>query len=101
MSSLPQGQDYFDLWSFLHAWEERYGELTTEQNSRFLSDPRLLEILLSHKYAVEASLDQFKTFDGIIEDLRFKQNTFNDYVEITPDDLGMKDFVVAEPWDTI
>ena len=98
MPALPQGQDYYDPYSFLYAWEERYGELTASQHSRFLLDPRLLEILTSHKYAVEASLDKFKTFDEIIENLRFKLNEFNEYVEITPEDLGMADFVVAEPW---
>jgi hypothetical protein len=95
MPSLPQGQDYYDLFSFLDAWEERYGELSSEQQGRFLQDSRLLEILLHHKYSVEASLDEYKTFNEIIEDLTFKLNLKNDYVEITPQDLGMEGY----PWD--
>ena len=97
MPALPQGQDYYDPFSFLYAWEERYGELTASQHTRFLLDPRLLEILTSHKYAVEASLDKFKTFDEIINDLAFKMNLFNNYVEITAEDLGMEE---PEPWAT-
>ena len=95
MPSLPQGQDYYDLFSFLDAWEERYGELSSEQQSRFLHDSRLISILLHHKYSVEASLDEYKTFNEIIEDLTFKLNLKNDYVEITPQDLGMEGY----PWD--
>lgn len=96
MSSLPQGQDYYDPWSFLHAWEERYGILTSEQHSRFLSDPRLLEILTSHKYSVEASLDLFKTFDDIIENLYIKSNESREYFEITAEALGMAN---PQPWE--
>ncbi len=97
MPSLPQGQDYYDLYSFLEAWEERYGELSPSQQNRFLHDPLLISILLSHKYSVEASLDKFKTFKEIDEDLSFKLNTMNDYVEITSEDLGMEE---PEPWAT-
>ena len=82
MPSLPQGQDYYDLYSFLDAWEERYGKLSSSQRFRFFSDPLLISILLSHKYSVEASLDKFKTFKEIEEDLAFKLNTMNDYVEL-------------------
>jgi hypothetical protein len=97
MSSLPQGQDYYDLYSFRSAWEERYGELTSEQSSRFMRDPRLLTILLFHKYSVEATLDEFKNFDDIIKNLSDKLNSQSDYVEITSEDLGMSD---PEPWAT-
>ena len=95
MPSLPQGQDYYDLYSFLDAWEERYGELSSSQQFRFFSDPLLISILLHHKYSVEASLDKFKTFKEIDEDLAFKLNTMNDYVELH--DPTMEDLT---PWAT-
>ena len=95
MPSLPQGQDYYDLYSFLEAWEERYGELSPSQQNRFLHDPLLISILLSHKYSVEASLDKFKTFKEIDEDLSFKLNTMNDYVELY--DPTVEDLT---PWAT-
>ena len=99
MPSLPQGQDYYDLFSFLRAWQERHGKLTSEQQLRFLRDPRLLEILTSHKYSVEASLDIFKNFDEIISDLRHKTNAQFGYVEVTSEDLGMSDSDF-DPWAT-
>jgi hypothetical protein len=99
VTELPQGQNYFDLYSFLEAWEERYGALTSKQSGRFLSDSRLLTILMYHKYSVEASLDNFKTFDEIISDLELKSlsGSSAEYVEITPESLGMED---PEPWAT-
>lgn len=97
MTPLPQGQDFYDPWSFLSEWQTKYGELTVQQKRRFLKDPRLIEILLFHKYSVEASLDEFKTFDEILNDLHFKANYENSYVEITAESLGMED---PEPWAT-
>lgn len=97
MPNLPQGQNYYDLYSFLDAWEERYGKLSPEQSVRFLRDPRLVDIVLHHKYSVEASLDEFKTFDDILNDLRLKADFNTEFVEISPEDLGMADPV---PWAT-
>jgi hypothetical protein len=91
MPSLPQGQNYYDPYSFLEAWIERHGFLTDLEQARFLRDPRLLEILTHHKYSVEASLDEFKYFDQIIEDLNLKLSLNYDHVEITPEDLGMEE----------
>jgi hypothetical protein len=89
MSPLPQEQQHYDPVSFLYEWEEKYGELTSEQRGRFLGDPRLLEILIHHKYLVEASLKASKSFNDIIENINFKVNEYFDYVEITPEDLGI------------
>ena len=69
----------------------------TEQRARFLRDPKLFEILLFHKYSVEASLDNSKILTEVLKDLYVKVSYNDRFVEISPEDLGMAN---PTPWET-
>lgn len=99
MSNTRSGQ-FFDPWGFLEAWESRWQPLDDLQRARFVSEPKLLQILIHHRDSVLDSLAQFRSFDEIIDDLHWKSNqrVSSEWVEITPSDVGMAE--PDPPWVT-
>jgi hypothetical protein len=91
---------FFDLWSFLHAWESRWQPLNDFQRSRFLSEAKLLAILIHPRLEVQDSLNRFRSFEEIVADLQTKSRSaeFNDGFEITASDVGMAE--PDPPWFT-
>ena len=84
-------ENNFSNWDFLIAWEQIHGTLTDSLRERFLNDKRVNKILIFSKKEVLDSLRESQYLDDILEDLKTKRITNNEYASITPEELDIVD----------
>ena len=84
-------ENNFNNWDFLIAWEQIHGTLTDSLRERFLNDKRVNKILIFSKKEVLDSLRESQYLDDILEDLKTKRITNNEYASITPEELDIVD----------